>query len=316
MSSFSSPVEAGVAEPAPEDHYGSHVQNSNEKMLNQEIQTLLQRIRNLITEPIVQKFPNLASAEKGDKWLDIIQNWSSALRDSNHAREAEAFEYAINRCREDRSHGGLGLPVDETLSQETRQTVTFALEAWLQSLNSEDGSRKLLAPLKERPSIRRPMTLSQKILAHHSVNPVPAEGLAVGDLVTVSVDWVVSSELAWEVRLMFLHPTIETRCCCWTNTKSVIQGLRTLFARSGSKGIFRNDRLWLAGDHHVDPRNYNTPQGRKLLEASAKAETDFLLTDYQGPNYTIIHTEFVRERAEPGFVVIGADSRGCMPLPP
>ncbi|KAJ5584783.1 aconitase family protein [Penicillium hispanicum] len=35
------------------------------------------------------------------------------------------------------------------------------------------------------------------------------------------------------------------------------------------------------------------------------------MTDYQGMNYTILHTEFYRERAQPGMVVIGSDSHTC-----
>jgi homoaconitase/3-isopropylmalate dehydratase large subunit len=81
--------------------------------------------------------------------------------------------------------------------------------------------------------------------------------------------------------------------------------------KAGVKTIFRNDRLWIAGDHRVDPRNYNTPLSQKLIGAAVKAEQTFKLTDYKGSNYTIMHTEFVRERATPGSLVIGADSHTC-----
>lgn len=82
-----------------------------------------------------------------------------------------------------------------------------------------------------------------------------------------------------------------------------------LMSQTDTKTIFRNDRLWLAGDHRVDPRDYYQPKSRKLIESAEKAERDFKLTDYKGSNYTIIHTEFVRERAEPGLLAIGEDSR-------
>lgn len=48
-----------------------------------------------------------------------------------------------------------------------------------------------------------------------------------------------------------------------------------------------------------------------MIDASEKANRDFHLTDYQGMNYTIMHTEFVRERAEPGMLCIGSDSHTC-----
>lgn len=38
---------------------------------------------------------------------------------------------------------------------------------------------------------------------------------------------------------------------------------------------------------------------------------NLLLESSQGMNYTIMHTEFVRERAEPGMLVIGSDSHTC-----
>ena len=82
-----------------------------------------------------------------------------------------------------------------------------------------------------------------------------------------------------------------------------------MIERNGDRSIFRNDRLWLAGDHRVDPRNYDTPQSRALIEKAELAQQQFKLTDYKGSNYTIIHTEFVRTRAEPGMLVVGADSR-------
>ena len=36
------------------------------------------------------------------------------------------------------------------------------------------------------------------------------------------------------------------------------------------------------------------------------------MTEYQGMNYTIMHTEFVRERAEPGMLILGSDSHTCL----
>ena len=44
------------------------------------------------------------------------------------------------------------------------------------------------------------MTLSEKILDHHSIDPLTTKEMAVGDIVRTSVDWVVASELAWAVQ--------------------------------------------------------------------------------------------------------------------
>lgn len=79
----------------------------------------------------------------------------------------------------------------------------------------------------------------------------------------------------------------------------------------GSPGIWRNDRFWLAGDHVVHPAVASHPKIKAMVEASERAKKDFKMTEYQGMNYTIMHTEFVRERVEPGMLAIGADSHTC-----
>ncbi|KAJ5782463.1 hypothetical protein N7457_004237 [Penicillium paradoxum] len=79
----------------------------------------------------------------------------------------------------------------------------------------------------------------------------------------------------------------------------------------GSPGIWRNDRFWLAADHVVHPDATQTPTMRDMIARVEKGKSDFKMTEYQGLNYTIMHTEFVRERAEPGMLVIGADSHTC-----
>jgi len=79
----------------------------------------------------------------------------------------------------------------------------------------------------------------------------------------------------------------------------------------GSPGIWRNDRFWLAGDHVVHPAITQVPKIKAFIDTAEKAKRDFKMTEYQGMNYTIMHTEFVRERAEPGMLVIGSDSHTC-----
>jgi homoaconitase/3-isopropylmalate dehydratase large subunit len=79
----------------------------------------------------------------------------------------------------------------------------------------------------------------------------------------------------------------------------------------GVDTIWRNDRFWLAADHVVDPGVYNEPKVKALIDAVEKAKIDYKMTEYQGVNYTIMHTEFVRERVEPGMFLLGADSHTC-----
>ena len=37
------------------------------------------------------------------------------------------------------------------------------------------------------------MNLAQKIFAHHAIGGCPIEGLAIGDVVRVGVDWIIAS---------------------------------------------------------------------------------------------------------------------------
>ena len=61
----------------------------------------------------------------------------------------------------------------------------------------------------------------------------------------------------------------------------------------------------------VDPRNYSDPTPRSLIKLATDFAEEAGLTDFWGPNQTILHTEFTRQRAQPGQVVIGADSHTC-----
>jgi homoaconitase/3-isopropylmalate dehydratase large subunit len=79
----------------------------------------------------------------------------------------------------------------------------------------------------------------------------------------------------------------------------------------GRPAIFRNDRFWLAIDHTVDPSIYHLPKPKELISASEQFAKEAQLTDFHGPNETILHTEFYRERALPGQMIIGADSHSC-----
>lgn len=89
------------------------------------------------------------------------------------------------------------------------------------------------------------------------------------------------------------------------------QGMLQVYNQLGDPGIFRSDRFWLAGDHVVDPRLKDTPLVQKLESQMDFARKKFKMTQFQGSNYTIMHTEFYRERAQPGQIIIGSDSHTC-----
>ncbi|CAH0492101.1 unnamed protein product [Peronospora farinosa] len=79
----------------------------------------------------------------------------------------------------------------------------------------------------------------------------------------------------------------------------------------GRPRIWRNDRFWLAVDHTVDPRVNHQPRQQMMIKASEDFAKEAQLTNFQPPNTTILHTEFYRQRAQPGQIVVGADSHSC-----
>ncbi|KAI9711056.1 MAG: hypothetical protein M1828_001983 [Chrysothrix sp. TS-e1954] len=224
-----------------------------------------------------------------DETLDFaatLASIASALKQSGHPKEAEALARSIEHCTDDKRDGGWQISTTTALDKQSAEKIKASIEAWLSSLNAAEQTRRLPMALKEKPAQRKPMTLAQKIFAHHAIGAPSPDELAIGDVVRFSCDWVMASELSYV-------------------------GMKKTMDQFDSPQVWRNDRFWLAGDHVIDPRNYNTELSRKLIGASDKIAKEQRLTDYKGPNYTIMHTEFVRARAEPGMLVIGSDSHTC-----
>lgn len=220
-----------------------------------------------------------------DELLDVI----CQLDKQGYSREAEALKLAFDRITDDEYHGGLGVGKDShnPLKDLSEEALTLC-NAWLESIASADNARSYNVPLDEAVTNAntRPMTLAQKIFAQHVIGKQPENGLKPGDVVRVGIDWVLASELSWS-------------------------GMARTYEELGSPGIWRNDRFWLAGDHVVHPSIIKEPKIRAFVETAERAKRDFKMTEYQGMNYTIMHTEFVRERAQPGMVCVGSDSHTC-----
>ena len=130
---------------------------------------------------------------------------------------------------------------------------------------------------------RKPMTLTQKILAHH------ARGLArpwvqAGDILQVRVDWTIASELAWN-------------------------GMDQTYQALGRPKLHDPDRFYLAVDHTVDPVTLaNDKRAQKLARLSRDFAAEAKLRHFYDSNVTILHTKFYRDLVQPGQVVLGADS--------
>ncbi|OQU96221.1 Aconitase domain-containing protein [Cladophialophora immunda] len=219
--------------------------------------------------------------------IEGLRELASILAATGHGPESDMVEVVVERGLERKELGGLGLNCSQILGEGDIKELLFLVEAWLESLNSQERTHRSVRPgLQTRQATVRPMTLAEKIFVHHMAGGCPGRGVQEGDVITVAVDWVVTSEAGWFA-------------------------MSKTFDEMKATEIWRNDRFWIAGDHVVDPRINHLPNVKALIEASEKAKTDFKLTEYQGMNFTIMHTEFVRERAEPGMIVIGADSHTC-----
>ena len=213
-----------------------------------------------------------------------LQSLSSILVHSGHSKEAEVLQDVYNHIELQTDFGGLGLDGTQQTSSEDDAEILFLISAYLQALNSVERSKKPAPLLKERPPGRRGMTLSEKIFAAHDTE---RRGFVKpGDVVVVEVDWIMASELSWT-------------------------GMEKTYNALGKPGIFRNDRFWLAGDHVVDPRIKDVPKVKAMVDSSERARQVFKMTENQGMNFTIMHTEFARERAQPGALVVGSDSHTC-----
>lgn len=144
---------------------------------------------------------------------ECVGRIGDALRDRSREREAETLQHVLELSGSDVELGGLGIgpalrSTPWPLSARNLDDVAFLVEAWLEALNSADNARPLPAPVTARDPARRPMTLSEKIFAHHATRiPSPA-GIKPGDFIRVLVDWVIASELSWVVSAP-LHASVR-----------------------------------------------------------------------------------------------------------
>ncbi len=127
------------------------------------------------------------------------------------------------------------------------------------------------------------MTLTEKILLQHALG-WPKNYVRAGDILTVSVDWTIASELAWN-------------------------GMNMTYAALGRPPLFNKDRFYLALDHTVDNVTLaNDKRTQNLVQLSRSFAQEARLKYFYDANQTIMHTEFFRQLVRPGEIVLGADS--------
>ncbi|KAF6838638.1 3-isopropylmalate dehydratase large subunit 2 [Colletotrichum musicola] len=223
-----------------------------------------------------------ATAEESP--LRFLSSLATKLSQDGKKKEAIAILEVLNIATSSPDYGGMGLSVKTKLTATESDELVLLTSAWLESINSAERRGGPVVPLVSRPEGRRPMNVTEKIFALHEVTR--PGWVRTGDTIRVSVDWIMASEATWH-------------------------GMLQAYNKLGDPGIFSNSRFWLAGDHVVDPRIMDTPLVQKLVGQMDFARKRFKMTEFQGHNYTIMHTEFYRERAQPGQIIIGSDSHTC-----
>ncbi|KAJ5794493.1 Aconitase/3-isopropylmalate dehydratase large subunit alpha/beta/alpha subdomain 1/3 [Penicillium paradoxum] len=161
------------------------------------------------------------------------------------------------------------------------------LDYYMVAASSHVASRKgLSASLSPLPMHqRRPMGVIEKILTHAAVGLSQPE-VQPGEIICVKVDWTLTSEILWA-------------------------GMEKTYEQMGRPRLHRNDRMWLAIDHTVDPRTNHRPRQRGLIEKAESFQREAKLVNFLPANTSILHTDFTRDRALPGQIIVGCDSHSC-----
>lgn len=208
----------------------------------------------------------------------------------NLYKQAEALTEAIEKTTDPVSYIGAGLsPVvagNRHAGEEFLESVIRNYKFFLESVRSlellrDDGPRAT----DSAPIAARPMGVIEKILANAAVGLERPE-VTPNQMICVKVDWVLTSELLWA-------------------------GMEKTYNKMNRPRPHRNDRIWLAVDHTVDPRTAHLPKQQELMAKSAKFRDEAKIINYLPANTSIMHTDFTRERAQPGSIVVGSDSHTC-----
>ena len=129
------------------------------------------------------------------------------------------------------------------------------------------------------------MNLIEKLICHNAIG-LKRNFVKQGEIVVVKVARTLASEI----------------------TQVSIEGtIRHL----GVTKLWRDDRFFLCVDHSVDPRNYHEEKVRRRIKVCDDFSKEFNVKEYYGPNQSILHTEFYRQKCTPGTIIIGADSHSC-----
>lgn len=128
-----------------------------------------------------------------------IRAITSALFAIGRPREGETLDHVLYLCSEDRELGGYSISSTQPLTDSDREKVAFLVDSWLYATSQEAANPVARTSSVTSIQMRQPMTLSEKIFAHHMLPANSSTGIKSGDVIRVSVDWVLASEVSWMV---------------------------------------------------------------------------------------------------------------------
>lgn len=167
------------------------------EVLVEKVCQVLRDARNVMLEPGDLSY----HGNDNVNYFDDLNRLSSELKTQGYERESDIFDLVSEKVLASKEDGGLGLAKISKLCSKHEEEILFLLKAWLESLNSQDRyASTIQAPTRQKSPATRPMTLTEKILAHHAVTDTARGGLKAGDVLTIAVDWVITSEAGWFVR--------------------------------------------------------------------------------------------------------------------
>lgn len=238
---------------------------------------------------------NLKTKGKFANPLGVIQAVGLMLELSlGLAPEAEALSKAIRRTLDPVELIGSDARTPDlggSVSVDTfMEKLLENFDKYLEAVNSAELAASRISHSLSLPSgaalpKQRAMGIIEKIITHASIG-LDQPFVEPGQMVCVKVDWTITSELLWG-------------------------GMEKTYDLMGRPRPYRNDRLWLAVDHTVDPRTINRPRQQGLIAKSERFRKEAKIIDFLPANTSIMHTDFTRDRAQPGRVVVGSDSHTC-----
>lgn len=135
-------------------------------------------------------------------FLELVESSIASHRDLDEL--GVALRSVIQLCLLPSDFGGMDLTPSVPLSAETEAQILFLLSTYLEAVKSAERSLHVPKPLKARPEGRKSMTMAEKIFAAHDVS---RKGwVEAGEVVQVDVDWILASELSWDVGTIRVFP--------------------------------------------------------------------------------------------------------------